>query len=454
MPSIITNDPLTPLLNVDDKLRAIFDLKYQEKDYWTFKNSIRRHAHVYYHYPAMMVPDMQGELLDILLSLQKGIRSVLDPFVGSSTTMTECMFRGLDFVGQDINPLAILIGKAKIGPFNSTILSHSFKQIYRSATNDQSEVIEINFAGITKWFRSDVAIELSKIFRAIRKENRLWVRRFFWVVFSEVIRLTCNSRTSTYKLHVRPKNDVQNRIIKPLQIFESIAKRNIGQLEEQALELNELDLLQKYQYKFNARIHLNNSSQQIKLYGNKHLYDLVVTSPPYGDNKTTVPYGQNAFLPLQWIPLEDIDRNIDTSYLRSTLEIDSRSLGGILKNKSKNPENLYISSPTLAETMQLLTNSSRNNKTKVLGFFYDLSNSIQCICNSLNKNAYIIWTIANRRVNSKEIPSDQITKELMKSFGAEFVLEVTRDIYSKKMPSRNSITQTMKNEKVLIFRKE
>ena len=123
MPLLLNNRIFSSLQNVDRELKIILDAKSEDKEYWTFKGSTRKHAHVYSHYPAMMVPDLQGELIDILLSLQPGIRRVLDPFVGSGTTMTECMFRGLDFVGQDINPLAVLISKAKIGPFNRDVLS-------------------------------------------------------------------------------------------------------------------------------------------------------------------------------------------------------------------------------------------------------------------------------------------------------------------------------------------
>jgi site-specific DNA-methyltransferase (cytosine-N4-specific) len=36
----------------------------------------------------------------------------------------------------------------------------------------------------------------------------------------------------------------------------------------------------------------------------------VITSPPYGDNDTTVSYGQHSYLPLQWIDFSDIDANI------------------------------------------------------------------------------------------------------------------------------------------------
>ena len=58
-------------------------------------------------------------------------------------------------------------------------------------------------------------------------------------------------------------------------------------------------------------------------------HDILISSPPYGDNITTVPYGQNAYLPLQWIDLDDIEECVTNSdCLQTTHEIDRRSLGG------------------------------------------------------------------------------------------------------------------------------
>ena len=59
--------------------------------------------------------------------------------------------------------------------------------------------------------------------------------------------------------------------------------------------------------------------------------DLLVSSPPYGDNHTTITYGQHSFLPLLWIPPQDIDEDLDDSLVRNTHSIDSASLGGLLK---------------------------------------------------------------------------------------------------------------------------
>ncbi len=43
-------------------------------------------------------------------------------------------------------------------------------------------------------------------------------------------------------------------------------------------------------------------------------------------------------MPLQWIPVEDIDNSIDLEYLRTTQEIDFKSLGGQVKGNIKDIE--------------------------------------------------------------------------------------------------------------------
>ncbi len=80
-----------------------------DDSYWSFKGrSNRQHCHALIQYPAMMVPQMQGELIDAIQSEDKNITTVFDPFVGSGTTLGESMMRGLDFVGHDINHLQYL----------------------------------------------------------------------------------------------------------------------------------------------------------------------------------------------------------------------------------------------------------------------------------------------------------------------------------------------------------
>jgi hypothetical protein len=73
--------------------------------------------------------------------------------------------------------------------------------------------------------------------------------------------------------------------------------------------------------------------------------DVVITSPPYGDNITTVPYGQYSFLPLQWIDFNDIHPAAKKECLNTTHEIDHRSLGGIRRIDAGVVADLHQRSP-------------------------------------------------------------------------------------------------------------
>jgi hypothetical protein len=164
-------------------------------EFWTsVDRDPREDMHAYMQYPAMMVPEIQRELIKVIYESQIGIKNVLDPFVGAATTMTSCMSFGLNFTGQDINPLAVLVSRAKAGPLDEQILETSKAQIFSQIAADTSTMIEADFANIDKWFQPEAKTDLSKIRRAIRAEDRLWVRRFFWVALAETVRLTSNSR--------------------------------------------------------------------------------------------------------------------------------------------------------------------------------------------------------------------------------------------------------------------
>src|SRR5690606_3929916 len=137
-----------------------------------------------------------------------------------------------------------------------------------------------------------VQVALSKVRRAIRAEDALWARRFFWVALAETARATSNSRTSTFKLHIRTQEDIESRTCDPVGIFKKTLARNIQHYEEQATKLSESGQLVRGHYQKDITVSL---ADVRKIKGKADL-DIVVTSPPYGDNATTVPYGQYAQL--------------------------------------------------------------------------------------------------------------------------------------------------------------
>ena len=103
----------------------ITDLKAKESEeaYWDFRrNDQREHVHSMIKYPAVMVPNMQGEIFDLVLKHDCDIHNVLDPFMGSGTILVEGLIRNLDVIGVDINPLSYLTVLSKTQKYTKKTL--------------------------------------------------------------------------------------------------------------------------------------------------------------------------------------------------------------------------------------------------------------------------------------------------------------------------------------------
>ncbi|WP_215780024.1 DNA methyltransferase [Paludibacterium sp. B53371] len=392
--------------------------------------------------------------MDILLSTMKGHATVFDPFVGSGTVLTEAMRRGANFVGFDINPLAVLASKVKSGPFYVTALQDKADELVTRISLDFGKKIEADFPGMDKWFTREIAVELSKIRRAIRQESSLWARRFFWLTLAELVRQVSNSRTSTFKLHLRDPLDAPLDFKEVCRKYGAILENNISSYIEQAAVLAEI--LTNGVYQPAVKIKMHNSAMFSRISGLAKKIDIMVTSPPYGDNATTVPYGQFSYLPLQWIDLCDIDKAISNDILCSTHEIDARSLGGSIRNANEKAESLSEMSPSFWSIYKMLweKKSTQGHAKRMAAFTYDLAKSIEVTGSYVKQSGYAVWTLGNRNTGGYVVPLAEIVSEVFNFCGFADVARIGRDIPYKRMPNKNSISATMTEEVTIIMRKE
>ena len=435
----------------DHRLREqLATLTQDDADYWSFRTKARREqGHGLFQYPAMMVPQMARAVLQQACVVHPEIESVGDPFAGSGTILTESMAKGLSFHGADINPLAILLCRVKAGPFFVEALNEIVAEVIARIEGDLRNVIEVDFANRDKWFRDDVQIQLSKIRRAILREDSRWARRFLWIGLAETVRLTSNSRTSTFKLHIRPANEINTRNQDPISIFKKVLLRNVEHMKDQAESLKNEGYLNRGHYRMNVQVVLGDTRRIEQ----RNLNDVIVTSPPYGDNTSTVPYGQYSYLPLQWIELADIDPAANVDYLRSTLEIDARSLGGSKRIEKTDLEALADRSPALKRYIRKLKDQPPDRAKRVIAFFRDLDSCLDPILASLNAGGLIVWTLGNRKVGGKRVPLDTIVSELLEVHHATLLCKLKRKISSKRMAFKNNIAETMSSESILVMRK-
>ncbi|WP_158100867.1 DNA methyltransferase [Variovorax sp. JS1663] len=421
-----------------------------DKDFWSFKNaSKRRGAHALIHYPAMMVPNLQGNILDAIKQASPKSQKVLDPFVGSGTVLVESMNLGLDFSGVDINPLAVLSCLVKSGPYFIDAFKDEASKLIARIRADGITRHEATFIGREKWFEEDVALGISKVARNIKDVDALWARRLFWLALARVIRACCNSRNSTYKLHIKKAADI-NPEADPVKAFVETIEAYKKHLKDQTVDWSEKGLLKRGRYQNSVSITVGDSTSTLEEAG--QLFDVIMTSPPYGDNKTTIPYGQYAFLPLQWISAEDISPSIEASVLANAHALDTASLGGSAKNATERAEVLRNEFESVRKYLVKL--SSKGSGVKRFGaFFGDLNPCIEQICNSTNLGGYHAWTIGSRHIEGIRVPMEEILEEMLDKRGMDTVGRIHRSIHAKKMAARNNLSSTMNTEIIVLAKK-
>lgn len=438
---------------VDNRLLALIQDRESDEDFWSLKDRDRRDsAHCIFQYPAMMVPLVQRRLLASILEAKPSIRSIYDPFVGSGTSLVSGMHFGLDVYGNDVNPLAVLISRVRTARKTEFTIGAIVAQVAREASTDKRETIESDLRNLEKWFQTSVSIELSRLRRAIRRQSELWVRRFLWVTLAETVRLTSNDRTSTYKLHARSEDDIAKRSLSPISIFLEIGKVNAESFADFRSALLQRSQIKSGKYVGLAEVNMGDTRDSSNEFGITS-FDLIMTSPPYGDNLTTVTYGQHSYLPLHWIDYDDIDSNADRETLRTTHEIDRRSLGGILHEKSWSEERLLAASSTLKDFADNLPSAPADGRKRLIRFYTDFAASLVSIAAAARTNGYMVWTVGNRNIGGRQVPTDVILQELLEQQRCSVLTTLSRTIHHKRMPDRNASSATMREERILLVRK-
>lgn len=429
-------------------------LATHQEDYWNFSgHPTPEYSHAYLQYPAMMVPQMLDEILEAVKSINVNTKSILDPFMGSGTTMTGAMLHGLNFAGCDINPLAFLACKVKRGPLFIKSIGKKATKIREKIESKSINPAQVDFPGKKKWFKEQVAEDLALIKQAIRDEPSIWARRFFWIVLAETVRLCSNSRTSTFKLHIRPEEEIQQRNIDTVEVFLSLLDKNIEQMEIFNDALRRRGHMKRGNYIKQTSLFLGDVKETRIGAEAKEGFDCLITSPPYGDNKTTVPYGQFSYLPLQWIDLKDICPDLDQNCLSTTHELDTQSLGGRTHGADSRYNEIEPKSITLRNLIDdLKEHYPRDRYARVASFFADFDATLDPILEKLKSNAYMFWVIGNRKVGGQTVRSDKVLIELLQDRGCQHIVSIPRCIPSKRMATRNSITETMSKETIVVMR--
>src|SRR3989338_2632847 len=256
------------------------DEKYVRKiDYsWDYRGEkTKSHTHGIHTYPAMFIPQVGRRLLE---TYSKEGDTICDIFCGSGSALVESRLIGRNAYGIDLNPLAIFLAKAKTTPINPQKLTKEYLALLDSVGKiKDSEIKRPDFKNIDFWFKDKVIVKLAKLKKAIREIKDETIQNFLMVAFSETVRYSSNTKTGEFKL-VRVKADkLEKHDPDVIGIFRKHAEKNIAGMTDFYKDAKK-DVWTKIIY--------GDSSKDNGIKANS--IDCIITSPPYGDSRTTVAY--------------------------------------------------------------------------------------------------------------------------------------------------------------------
>jgi site-specific DNA-methyltransferase (cytosine-N4-specific) len=433
--SVLSNLEMAKLnpMNNFEKLRI--------DDYtWDYRGeSTKTYTQSIHSYPAMMIPQVANRLIN-MYSSKKDV--LLDPFCGSGSVLVEARISERNSWGIDLNPLAILIARVKTTPIKPKIIQEEFANVLRKIGATGVNVPIPVFYNLHFWFKESVIYELAKIRFAIDTIEQKDVRDFFKVIFSEVTRISSNSRNGEFKLFRYSEEKLKSFSPDPLKLFINQTLLNIDGIKSfySACPKNAWCKI----------IEADSTSTVDEIPPSS--VDIIVTSPPYGDSRTTVAYGQFSRLSAQWLGLAP-DR---------VQKLDNELLGGkpVRINNAGNDLDIRISR-TLKSSLDYIANQDLQRSRQVEAFYIGLAKSLHVMSYYLKYKGYACIVIGNRRVKGLQLQTDLITCELAQAHGLAPQQIIVRNIPNKTMPLRNSPTNikgaledTMRKEYIVILRKE
>ena len=424
---------------------------------WTFKNRKKNIlTHSIHKYPAIYLPEVAKKIIE-MYSNENDV--VLDIFSGSGTGILEALSCRRYGIGIELNPLAHFISINKIYDFDIKSLENSVEDLFNCINMDIVYEI-ISFENIEFWFDKETIKSISIYLSYIKKYDNK-IRDFFKICLSEIIRNISFCNHGGFKMHKDKKKIDTSKydLIMFLDVIKPVILRNLEMYKNYNFFLKS-NGLQEYARKSKIYHHDTTVKHDDIL---DESVDLIITSPPYGDSKTTVAYGQFSRLSLQILDIKHCSGTKIT-------QLDNDLLGGSVKfieydGCIKNSLTLQ----NIQELFLLRIKTAINEKEKkrsisrlkdIISFYRDLDKAIYNASKYLKTGKYFVLITASRIVHSVKLHTDQIISEMASLHGFKIKNIHYRDIVNKRMPSKVSSTNivgktspTMTEETIIVLQK-
>lgn len=247
-------------------------------------------THGIHEYKGKFYPQLCKSLLNLACVDSGAI--ILDPFMGSGTTILESYLNGYQANGCDMNPLAVRIAKAKIEllEIDPIIVQELLETLYASLNENDTYISNYLYeylpkethAELNSWFPIPVINKLGYIVEKINKIPDDRVINFLLITLSNIIREV--SQQDPGDLRIR-RRKVQLEDAPVIELYKSHLYSQMNKLK------NYFNSRQYSPNQFLKQKIWEGDSRDIKAFNDHGLVessvDAVITSPPYA---TALPY--------------------------------------------------------------------------------------------------------------------------------------------------------------------
>ena len=366
-------------------------------------------THGYYTYPAKFIPQLASRLIKEN-SNENDV--VIDPFLGSGTTIVEAILNNRIGVGTDINDIAFLVSKVKTTPIKKPILLEILNKIELeshglSKRNTQRIVPENE--RIDYWFLPKQKEKLSNIFAQIVEIKNNDVRDFFLVAFAQILK----SCSIWLQKSIKPTRDKDKKNYDPLTLFLNQSRKMI----KKHLEFDETLSKEVRQNIDKYRIAQCGDSRNLPC--ENDAATLVVTSPPY---VTSYEYADLHQLPSLWF-----------GYFSELPKFRKKFIGSSYKDRN------HIDLKTsIGEEIVLKLGETKKSR-EVRNYFSDMLETFLEMKRVLKEGGRACVVIGNTEFKGIKILNAEVFQEQFENIGFKTHNIIHREIPSKMLPSTRDI---------------
>lgn len=393
-------------------------------------------THGLHPYPARMVPQIASRLIQ---TYSKTTDTVFDPFCGSGTVLLESLRLGRRSIGVDVNSLAVRISRAKTSSLNDVEIDKLNHKLLRTMDElkEESDVglFVPNIHNIGYWFKKEVIQDLSIIRSAIERtvtdEDYM---NFYNVCISSTIYDTANldKRDNPYFLRTLKGKKLESFKPDAISSFWKKVEEARSKVRNLNRSLNEAKVKL-----FRPKIYLGDSRKMIH---DLDPYELLLTSPPYGEEKNTMSYLRFSKIASYWLGNSQEELK----------EMEEQFLGS-------RPASSIKWKPKSLELTNLLDKLEDNDQPKraleVKSFFHDYCDLLHSAYLKLRENGHFAIVIGNRTAKGAAVRNDLITQELCENLGLSHIVTHYRKIPKKVLPRSDSKGNLINAEAIVILEK-